>query len=461
MTLADFGIALARDRAVADRDLAPSPARSATWRRSSACALEVDGRPDVFALGLRRHALITGRTPATGPSDELGAIEGAPIPLAPTLPGRTCTRLIARAVAPARLDRPSAAQLAREIGEALAPRLVRDARSVDALPSSRPLQREASRRAGALDHLLGIEVVPDAVMRRRGLATTVAAARAHRCSHVLRVQRRAARAQRQHSRARGRAVGSSMAAPPPTRVAVARATGAHAKRVRCHHHHAGGGSPRSRSPALAIGGGGLGIWRLSARGDAGTLADHMAAPVEVADTSSLPPMRPRPPTPRPPRSRGFVCRRFAHVRHAPRRLHCLDPRRFLAAPAVLASAGALVPAVAGDRLPAAPAAAPVPVETGWLLVYGDELVGSARHRRWRQVVRLGPERDRGRRRSGAASPPSSRRDGTRLPAKQVDVIELPPRRVIVRSASPLAHRRQAPSRGAPAAPYIMMRPQAG
>jgi len=155
--LADFGIALAQDRLARTETglVAGTMGFIAPEQRMRS---EVDGRADVFALGLTLHAFLTGYTPLRDIHIEMELLEGKPLPLDAMLPAEV-KALIARAVAPARLDRPSAAEFASAIGALLAPKLTRDARSLlrtflDGLDG-------ASRRpkAGALDALLGIEVV--------------------------------------------------------------------------------------------------------------------------------------------------------------------------------------------------------------------------------------------------------------------------------------------------------------
>ncbi|MBA3500255.1 MAG: serine/threonine protein kinase [Myxococcota bacterium] len=158
--LADFGIALARDRAARTETgiVAGTLGFIAPEQRTRS---EVDGRADVFALGLTLHAFLTGYTPLQDITVEMALLEGTPIPLDAALPADV-KALIERAVAPARLARPSAGEFASAVGALLAPRLTRDARglvrefldTIDVSPNK--------RKRGALDDLLGIEVVPSA-----------------------------------------------------------------------------------------------------------------------------------------------------------------------------------------------------------------------------------------------------------------------------------------------------------
>ncbi len=153
--LTDFGIALARDRAaVTEAGIVPGTAGFIAPEQRTRS--EVDGRADVFALGLMLHALIAGYTPLQDITVEIQLLAGVPVPLDAELPP-DIRALIARAVAPERRARPTAEELADAIGTALAPRLTRDPRSclrtfLEPLHDKRP-------RPGALDQLLGLEVV--------------------------------------------------------------------------------------------------------------------------------------------------------------------------------------------------------------------------------------------------------------------------------------------------------------
>jgi len=154
--LGDFGIAVARDRtALTATGIVGTHGFLAPEQRTRA---PVDGRTDVFALGLTLHALITGQTPFADIEVEARVLAGEPVPLDPTLPD-DIRALLAHALAPARADRPSAGALAEAIGSALAPRIVRDARSLLRGFLAQHAPSRPSTRPGALDHLLGIEVV--------------------------------------------------------------------------------------------------------------------------------------------------------------------------------------------------------------------------------------------------------------------------------------------------------------
>jgi serine/threonine protein kinase len=153
--LTDFGIALATERSTRT-EAGMVPGTMGFIAPEQRAKSEVDGRADVFALGLTLHALITGYTPLRDIEVELAVLEGSPIPLDPVLP-KDVRELIAAAVAPRRLDRPSARKLADSIGSALAPRLSRDPRS-HLLAFLAPLD-EHKPKPGALDALLGLDVV--------------------------------------------------------------------------------------------------------------------------------------------------------------------------------------------------------------------------------------------------------------------------------------------------------------
>jgi hypothetical protein len=352
--LADFGIALARDRSSRTETgmVAGTLGFMAPEQRTRA---EVDGRADVFALGLTLHALITGTSPMQEPGVELAAIAGQPIPLAPGLPDDV-HRLIARALAPARLDRPDAARLAHELGAALAPRLVRDARSVirgfvEPFAAKRPA-------AGALDHLLGVEVVPlehapGEVPRYHTVAT--AAPRARPDAVTVR---------------KPDAVGAP-APPSPLQVGPPQ----HAEPPAQGRARAGAVPPARRGrrlaalsvAALALGLGGAGLWRLAGPGGAIAPASAPpptdAAPVLASAAADAPPDAAILP-PAPPDAPAAAPAIDAPVPDATPRL----PDR--SGP----DAGRRGTAI--RRPPPRPDAAPPPEETGWLLVYGDELVGS-------------------------------------------------------------------------------------
>ncbi|MEO7732916.1 MAG: serine/threonine-protein kinase [Kofleriaceae bacterium] len=154
--LADFGIAVAHDRVAHTETGSVAGTRGfiAPEQRTRA---QLDGRSDVFALGLTLHALCTGATPLSDVMAEARLLGGEPLALDPALP-EDVRALIAAAVAPDRRDRPTAATLAQTIGAALAARGGRDARS--AVRDYVSGFRTPPRRPGALDMLLGVELVP-------------------------------------------------------------------------------------------------------------------------------------------------------------------------------------------------------------------------------------------------------------------------------------------------------------
>jgi len=154
--LADFGIAVAHDRVAHTETGSVAGTRGfiAPEQRTRA---QLDGRSDVFALGLTLHALCTGATPLADIVAEARLLGGEPLVLDPSLPD-DLRALIAPAVAPDRRDRPTAATLASAIGAALAARGARDPRG--ALRDFVSGFRTPPRRPGALDLLLGVELVP-------------------------------------------------------------------------------------------------------------------------------------------------------------------------------------------------------------------------------------------------------------------------------------------------------------
>jgi serine/threonine protein kinase len=153
--LADFGIAVAHDR-IAHTETGAVAGTRGFLAPEQRLRGQLDGRSDVFALGVTLHALIAGHTPIVSFSDEIRLLSGEPVTLAASLPDDV-RGLIAWAAAPDRLARPTAAQLAKAIGEALAARGARDAREA-VRDFVAPLRRPP--RAGALDLLLGVEIVP-------------------------------------------------------------------------------------------------------------------------------------------------------------------------------------------------------------------------------------------------------------------------------------------------------------
>lgn len=153
--LGDFGIAVAHDRAARTEAGAVAGTQGfiAPEQRTRS---QLDGRTDVFALGLTLHALVTGYTPLRDIEAEIRVLAGDPLPLDAALPDDV-RGVLAHALAPTRTDRPTAAQLADALGAAFAARSTRDARSyLRGFLAS--LERKPTR-AGALDAFLGIEVV--------------------------------------------------------------------------------------------------------------------------------------------------------------------------------------------------------------------------------------------------------------------------------------------------------------
>jgi serine/threonine protein kinase len=154
--LGDFGIAVAHNRAATTEAgvvagtlgfIAPEQRQRGT----------LDGRTDVFALGLTLHALITGASPLADIEIEMRVLSGDPVPLDASVPDDV-REILSRALATALTARPTAGELATQLGAVLAPRLKRDARSLLRDFLARHAPRSAPRQ-GALDALLGIEVV--------------------------------------------------------------------------------------------------------------------------------------------------------------------------------------------------------------------------------------------------------------------------------------------------------------
>ncbi|HEX4418043.1 MAG TPA: serine/threonine-protein kinase [Kofleriaceae bacterium] len=154
--LADFGIAVAHDR-VAHTETGLVAGTRGFIAPEQRTRGQLDGRSDVFALGVTLHALCTGRSPLSDLEAEVRLLGGEPIALDPALPDDV-RALIARAVAPDRRARPTAAGFAAAIGDVLAARGARDARST--LQAFLATLRRPPRAAGALDLLLGVELVP-------------------------------------------------------------------------------------------------------------------------------------------------------------------------------------------------------------------------------------------------------------------------------------------------------------
>ncbi|MBA2538197.1 MAG: serine/threonine protein kinase, partial [Deltaproteobacteria bacterium] len=154
--LGDFGIAVARDREATTEAGVVAGTRGfiAPEQRTRG---ELDGRTDVFALGLTLHALVTGDSPLFDIEIEMRALAGDPVPIDPSVPPEI-RELLAGALALSRTARPTAAALAAQLGALLAPRLSGDSRSILRTYLAQYAAKPAPR-AGALDALLGIEVV--------------------------------------------------------------------------------------------------------------------------------------------------------------------------------------------------------------------------------------------------------------------------------------------------------------
>jgi serine/threonine protein kinase len=403
--LADFGIALARDRS-SRTETGVAPGTLGFMAPEQRTRAEIDGRADVFALGLTLHALVTGHNPLQDLAVEIATIEGQPIPLDAGLPDDV-RDLIARAVAPARLDRPAAAQLARSLGAALAPRLSRDARSllrgfIEPFSAKPPA-------AGALDHLLGVDVIPadpapGEVPRYHTRAAAAPPARsdaatAHPSELAPTVRFDAATAQKLEVAATV-AVASAPAPSPSPAPAGAPASSPVAP---------GRGGRRLTAlsfAVLALGAGGLGAWRLSAGSSAPSPSSASSSPDAAATLALAPAGAPADASSTP-----------ADPGPAP-----LD-----VAPVLAPVDAAPAPIDARPRhrtrptasLPAPPDTAAVPTETGWLLIYGDDLVGArvlVDGGKWTGSVPNAIEVP-----IGKHSVVVERRDGTRLPPKQAAV----------------------------------------
>lgn len=154
--LGDFGIAVARDRESRTEAgmIAGTAGFIAPEQRSKQ---PLDGRTDVFALGLTLHALLTGDSPLADLEVDLRVVAGGAVPIDPRI-AADVRAILVRALAVDRLVRPTAGQLAAELAAVLAPRLQGDGRAVVRDFVARLAPKPAAR-VGALDALLGIEVV--------------------------------------------------------------------------------------------------------------------------------------------------------------------------------------------------------------------------------------------------------------------------------------------------------------
>jgi len=153
--LTDFGIAFANEREV-KTEAGLVPGTMGFIAPEQRLKGSVDGRTDVFALGLTLHAMLTGYTPLRDVSVDIDLLAGKPIPLDAALPAEI-RDAIARAVTPDKRDRLTAAQLAEVLGGLLAQRLTREPRGY--LRSYLEPLRNDQPKAGALDQLLGFDVV--------------------------------------------------------------------------------------------------------------------------------------------------------------------------------------------------------------------------------------------------------------------------------------------------------------
>ncbi len=154
--LTDFGIAFAHDRMARTEagSVAGTHGFIAPEQRHRS---EVDGRTDVFALGVTLHAMLTGKTPLSDVKVEIDVLSGKPMPLDAAIPDDV-RAVIARAVDPERRDRVTADELADLLGALLAPRLSRDARGHlrEYMARWRVVDKP---KPGVLDQLLGLDVV--------------------------------------------------------------------------------------------------------------------------------------------------------------------------------------------------------------------------------------------------------------------------------------------------------------
>jgi serine/threonine protein kinase len=156
--LTDFGIAFAHER-VARTETGTVAGTLGFIAPEQRTRSQLDGRSDVFALALTLHALVTGESPLRDLEVEMRVLAGEPVPIDPAIPADV-RALLERALALARTDRPDAGAFAEAIGAALRSRISRDPRA-----HVRELLAQLNRpvaRLGALDQLLGIEVVPEA-----------------------------------------------------------------------------------------------------------------------------------------------------------------------------------------------------------------------------------------------------------------------------------------------------------
>ncbi|HUJ63261.1 MAG TPA: serine/threonine-protein kinase, partial [Kofleriaceae bacterium] len=108
--LTDFGIAVAHERE-ARTEAGMAPGTRGYMAPEQRTRGELDGRTDVFGLGLTLCALLAGDTPLRDVTVEVRLLAGEAMPLPAALPADV-RAVIAGAVAPDRDDRPSAGELA-------------------------------------------------------------------------------------------------------------------------------------------------------------------------------------------------------------------------------------------------------------------------------------------------------------------------------------------------------------
>jgi hypothetical protein len=159
--LTDFGIAIAHDRAARTEAgvVAGTFGFMAPEQRTRGA---VDGRSDVFALGLALHAMVVGQSPLHDVQVEMRALAGEAIPIDDQVPA-DIARVIAGAIAIDRRARPTAAELATQLDAVAAARVAGgDRRGAlrELLERVRGDRGAGAAKRGALDALLGLDVVP-------------------------------------------------------------------------------------------------------------------------------------------------------------------------------------------------------------------------------------------------------------------------------------------------------------
>ncbi|MCK8502306.1 serine/threonine-protein kinase [Myxococcus sp. MISCRS1] len=164
--LADFGIALARDRQ--ERTLAgQTKGKLAYMPPEQLTRGEMDGRSDLFALGCVLHALLTGYSPLAHEDRMADLLAGKELELSDTLP-EDVRALVARAVKRSRHQRfQSAAEFAEALGEALTERTGRAGRVLLGDWLARLQEKEAARErpaSGWAGSLLEVEQLLDGVV---------------------------------------------------------------------------------------------------------------------------------------------------------------------------------------------------------------------------------------------------------------------------------------------------------